>query len=248
MTPGRGLRCRGLQGIVYQFDTLDDLTTALEASGDEQDLALPCQEGVREGEWLLVTMAIGDDATSVAGRVCDRGGELRVRFEWRDWEQLQRFARGDGPLSIPPPCRIAVPESISAPIGATALLVDTDASVLSIVRAMLGACGVATQTAYGAEEAFDMLRRRLFDLVVLEPALDGMNGLELCRRLRSDARLSTLPILVLTSHTSDSDVRQALRAGADDFVGKPFRAHELRARAIGLLQRARATQVAERPA
>jgi CheY-like chemotaxis protein len=228
-----------LQGIVYTFDNLDDLAAALESSHDDQDLALPCRSGVCDGEWLLVTFAIDSDATTLPCRVSDRGSGLRLTFEPRDWARLHRFASGSSRPSIPPPCDAATLGAISAPAGASALIVDQDPTVLSIVRAMLEACGVTTETAHGAEEALDLLRREAFDLVVVEPALDGMSGLELCRRLRSDEGLSSLPILVLTSHTSDQDMRDALCSGADDFVGKPFRAHELRARALGLIQQAR---------
>lgn len=228
-----------MQGIVYTFDNLDALGAALESSRDDQELALPCRSGVCEGEWLLVTFAAGSEATTLPCRVSDRGGGLRLTFEPRDWERLQRFAEGSARPSIPPTCDAMTLGAVSAPLGASALVVDQDPTVLSIVRAMLEACGVATELAHGAEEALDLLRRRSFDLVVVEPALDGMSGLELCRRLRSDAKRSAVPILVLTSHTTDQDLRDALCSGADDFVGKPFRAHELRARALGLIQQGR---------
>jgi len=236
---GGGLGCASLQGIVYQFESLEVLASALESGTDDRELALPCREGVEDGEWLLISFTVDDEATSVAGRVRESGGELCITFEERDWERLLCFARGDAAPSIRPPARPSVPELICAPPGTTALLLDADATVLSIVHAMLSACGVATETARRAEEALELLRIRRYDVVVMEPALDGMSGLELCRRVKGDARLSDVPILVLSSHSADSDVRDALCAGADDFVGKPFRAHELRARVLGLLHRAR---------
>jgi DNA-binding response OmpR family regulator len=84
--------------------------------------------------------------------------------------------------------------------------------------------------------------------VVVEPALNGMSGLELCERLRADAELRATPVLVLASHTTDRDLRELTRSGADDFVRKPFRAHELRARALGLIQQARAAAPSARRA
>lgn len=237
-----------MQGILYKFESLDDFATALDASGADQELSMPCREGVRDGEWLLVTFCIGDDATCAAGRVADRGGELHLIFEERDWERLVSFAYGNGTPSIPPMAQPSVPELVCAPPGATALLVDDDPSVLSIVRSMLAACGVTTQIAHGAEEALDLLRRRSFDVVVVEPALDGMSGLDLCRRIRTERGLTSVPVLLLTSHTCGRDVREALCAGADDFVAKPFRAHELRARVLGLLQRVKTAELSGRPA
>jgi CheY-like chemotaxis protein len=211
------------------------------SSGDDQDLALPCDDGVRDGEWLLVTFAIGEEATSVAGRVRDRGSELRLTFEERDWNRLQRFARGESSPSIPPPSLAQVPAAVRAPEGSSALVIDADVAVQGLVQAVLDACGVATDVARGAEEALDRLRTERFDLIVLEPALDGMSGYELCRRVRANPRLANTLLLVVSSRSSARDLNEALSAGADDFVPKPVRALELRARAVGLLRRARAT-------
>lgn len=229
-----------MQGLVYTFDTLDQLCSLLEKSAEDWDLPLPCNQGVRDGEWVLVTFSVLDYATTVPGRVCDRGNGLRLTFEHRDWDRLHHFARGEGRATIPPASGTATLAAVQAPPGSCALVVDHDPSVVSIVRAMLEACGVSTETVHGAEEALDVLRRQTFDLVVIEPALDGMSGIELCRRLRSDAQLPHVPVLMLTSHTTTGDLRETLCSGADDFVGKPFRAHELRARVLGLIQHARA--------
>ncbi len=236
------LASQSLQGLIYSFESLAELGAALDSSRDDHDLELPCRCGVADGEWVLVTFAVEDEAeaTTLPARVCDRGNDdLRLTFEERDWQLLQGFAEGNGRPTLPPAAGPALSD-VDAPPGSRALVVDQDPNVLSIVRAMLEACGIMTETAHGAEEALEVLRRHCYDLVVVEPALDGMSGLELCRRLRDDASLSCVPILMLTSHTTESDLRATLGSGADDFVGKPFRAHELRARAIGLIQQGRA--------
>jgi putative two-component system response regulator len=67
-------------------------------------------------------------------------------------------------------------------------------------------------------------------MVILDLTLPGIDGLEVCRRLRADHRTVTLPVIVLTAHTSTSDMVAALDAGADDFVAKPFQQVELLAR------------------
>jgi len=74
------------------------------------------------------------------------------------------------------------------------------------------------------------------DLLVLDLALPGMDGLEVCRSLRG--RGSTLPVLVLTARTDEADLVVGLDAGADDYVGKPFRLAELMARVRAQLRRA----------
>jgi DNA-binding response OmpR family regulator len=74
------------------------------------------------------------------------------------------------------------------------------------------------------------------DLLVLDLGLPGMDGLEVCRSLRG--RGSTLPVLVLTARTEEADLVVGLDAGADDYVGKPFRLAELLARVRAQLRRA----------
>jgi two-component system, OmpR family, phosphate regulon response regulator PhoB len=61
-----------------------------------------------------------------------------------------------------------------------------------------------------------------FDVVVMDVGLPGLNGLEVCRRLRAEPATASLPIILLTGRTHHEDVRDGLRAGANDFLTKPF--------------------------
>jgi two-component system phosphate regulon response regulator PhoB len=123
--------------------------------------------------------------------------------------------------------------------SARVLLVDDDRDIREVVGAMLDAVGLAVETATSAEEALERVRKTAYDLMVLDWNLPGMTGIELCRLIRKDASLSTLPVLFLTAHASSRDVVDAFAVGADDYVVKPFRAPELGARIFGLLRRAR---------
>jgi two-component system, OmpR family, phosphate regulon response regulator PhoB len=223
-----------VQGIVYKFESYAALSQALDS--EEPDVKLPVEDGLVDGQWLVATFSIGNDATSVAGRVADRGSELHLTFEERDWNQLCRFANGQCSPSLPPPCAEGA-EEVSAPPGSTVLVVDDDPCMRSIVCAMLHSARIKTLQVGSAEEALDWLSKNKADLVLLDWGLPGMNGLELCQRLRKDDQHRTLPILFLTGHSSSSDLMQAFAAGADDFLSKPFRAPELRARVLGLLRR-----------
>jgi two-component system phosphate regulon response regulator PhoB len=122
------------------------------------------------------------------------------------------------------------------------LLVDDDPGIRDVVSAMLDAVGLTVEAATSAEEALERVRANSYDLVVLDWNLPGMTGIELCRLIRRDPQLSTLPVLFLTAHASSRDVVDAFASGADDYVVKPFRAPELGARIFGLLRRARMTQ------
>jgi len=122
---------------------------------------------------------------------------------------------------------------------ARVLLVDDDRDIRDVVGAMLDAVGLTVEATTSAEEALERVRREAFDLVVLDWNLPGMTGVELCRHIRRDPALATLPVLFLTAHASSRDVVEAFACGADDYVVKPFRAPELGARIFGLLRRAR---------
>ena len=126
---------------------------------------------------------------------------------------------------------------MSAPPGTTVLVVDDDPTLRAIVCTMLHASDIRTLQVESAEEALDWLSKNKADLLLLDWGLPGMNGIELCQRLRKDKSQEGLPILFLTGHSSSSDLVEAFDAGADDFVSKPFRAPELRARVLGLLRR-----------
>jgi two-component system, OmpR family, phosphate regulon response regulator PhoB len=126
-----------------------------------------------------------------------------------------------------------------AAMSARVLLVDDDPDIRDVVGAMLEAVGLIVEPATTAEDALERAREKHYDLLVLDWSLPGMTGLELCRKIRAEPTLSTIPVLFLTAHSSSKDIVDAFASGADDYVAKPFRAPELGARIFGLLRRAR---------
>jgi len=123
--------------------------------------------------------------------------------------------------------------------SARIMLVDDDPDIRDVVGAMLDAVGLTVDAVTSAEEALVRARGSAYDLLVLDWNLPGMTGIELCRLIRKDPGLSSLPVLFLTAHAASRDVVEAFASGADDYVVKPFRAPELGARIFGLLRRAR---------
>ncbi|MEU4621913.1 response regulator [Actinoplanes sp. NPDC023801] len=83
------------------------------------------------------------------------------------------------------------------------------------------------------------------DLLVMNPALPGLDGLDVCRKLRSDPRTQSLPILLLSVHQYPAEKNAAYQAGADDYLGKPFDLYDLLARANTLLTRNRPPEQAQ---
>jgi two-component system alkaline phosphatase synthesis response regulator PhoP len=114
------------------------------------------------------------------------------------------------------------------------LIVDDDAKTVELVRLYLNRDGYKVLTAYDGVEALRLARESHPDLIVLDLMLPGMDGLEVCRRLREE---SDVPIIMLTAKTTENDRLAGLDLGADDYVTKPFSPRELAARVRAVLRR-----------
>ncbi len=116
------------------------------------------------------------------------------------------------------------------------LVVDDDRAVRDALRRVLTLAGYELETADGGAEAIELVAASVPDAVVLDVGMPGLDGLEVCRRLR---RLGNrVPILMLTARVEISDRVAGLDAGADDYLIKPFDVAELNARLRALLRRA----------
>jgi len=115
------------------------------------------------------------------------------------------------------------------------LVVDDEPQIRRVLQRSLAARGYQVQVAPGGEEALDVFRRWSPDLVITDLSMAQMNGLELCHRVRA---ISRVPIIVLSVKGEERIKVEALDAGADDYVTKPFGMDELLARVRAALRRA----------
>ena len=116
------------------------------------------------------------------------------------------------------------------------LLADDDGDLLAAIKACLEMEGYDVITATNGQEALELVYRERPDLLATDIRMPGMDGWELCRRVRE---VSDIPILVLTAHaTAGEEVVRGLDLGADDYVRKPFEQGEFMARVRALLRRA----------
>lgn len=115
------------------------------------------------------------------------------------------------------------------------LIIDDERPLVESIRYNLEREGYAVSAAYGGPEGLDCAMRERPDLIILDLLLPGMDGLEVCRRIR---RLSDVPIVMLTAKESEADRVAGLEIGADDYVIKPFSMRELIARVRSVLRRA----------
>jgi two-component system response regulator MprA len=115
------------------------------------------------------------------------------------------------------------------------LVVEDERSILSAIRRGMAFEGYTVEVAETGNQALDIVRDRLPDLIVLDIMLPGIDGLEVCRRIRAAGE--DVPILMLTARDEVQDRVAGLDAGADDYLIKPFAFEELLARVRALLRR-----------
>ena len=119
------------------------------------------------------------------------------------------------------------------------LLVDDELSVQKLLAYPLRKEGYDVIPALDGREALERLRDDNFDLVVLDVMLPRMDGFDVCRAIRSR---STVPIIMLTAKTEETDKVLGLELGADDYITKPFSVREFRSRVKAVLRRAALAQ------
>lgn len=122
-------------------------------------------------------------------------------------------------------------------MAANILVVEDEPAIQELVAMNLEQAGFGVRRAGSGEQAIDLVRAELPDLVVLDWMLPGMSGLEVARKLRADRRTADLPIIVLTARAEEHDKLTGLEGGADDYMVKPFSPKELVARIKAVLRR-----------
>jgi two-component system alkaline phosphatase synthesis response regulator PhoP len=120
------------------------------------------------------------------------------------------------------------------PANKKVLVVDDDVQTVELVKLYLKRDGYKVLTAYDGTEGLRLARESHPDLIVLDLMLPGMDGLEVCRKLREE---SDVPVIMLTARTTENDRLAGLNLGADDYVTKPFSPRELAARVRAVLRR-----------
>lgn len=124
------------------------------------------------------------------------------------------------------------------------LIVDDDPQLIRLVRVNLETEGYSVMVAGDASSAFEHLNQKMPELIILDIMLPGVDGYELCRRIRE---FSNTPIIFLTAKVEDSDKIKGLKLGADDYLTKPFNAQELLARIGAVLRRTNTAREAALP-
>ncbi len=120
------------------------------------------------------------------------------------------------------------------------LIIEDDKDIVELLRHYLEKEGFVLQHAPDGYIGLEKAKAENFDLIILDIMLPEMDGLEVCRELRTDSKTSSVPIIMLTAKTEETDKIVGLELGADDYVTKPFSPKELVARVKAVLRRVEA--------
>jgi len=123
------------------------------------------------------------------------------------------------------------------------LLIDDDARLYELLASYLGQNGIALSRARDGKEGLVAVDSGSFEAVLLDVMMPGIDGLEVCKRIRAKSKI---PVLMLTAKGDETDRVVGLELGADDYIPKPFSPRELLARLRAVLRRAAPEAVAER--
>ena len=127
-------------------------------------------------------------------------------------------------------------------MAARVLIIDDDARLFELLARYLDANGVGATHAADGRRGLAALEAGVFDAVLLDVMMPGVDGLEVCRRIREKSRV---PVIMLTAKGDETDRVVGLELGADDYVAKPFSPRELLARLRAVLRRVQPEAVAE---
>ncbi len=125
------------------------------------------------------------------------------------------------------------------------LIVDDEKNIVEAVKYALAREGFQTVVASDGAKALELARREVPHLILLDWMLPEVDGLEVCRVLKHDAKTKHIPIIMLTVRSEETDKVLGLEMGADDYVTKPFSPRELVARVKAILRRMQAPPLAE---
>jgi DNA-binding response OmpR family regulator len=129
----------------------------------------------------------------------------------------------------------------ATPHATRLLVVEDDPDIANLLKHSLTRAGFAVDVLHSGSEVVSRVRADMPDLVLLDLMLPGLDGLEICRNLRSDPRTAAIAIIMLTARAEESDRIVGLELGADDYITKPFSPNEVVARVRALLRRAHRT-------
>jgi diguanylate cyclase (GGDEF)-like protein len=218
---------------------------ALVAAGAERGLAVAAAAEL-PAEWPPIALLDGSlpGLPEGVGELSEAGTTIALLLEpGAPYDRVelvrngaQRILPADASADVVVDALLALTESRRPPAGRI-LAIDDDPSILLVMEAILGGAGFEVTVLEDPLAVWAALERTRPDLVVCDVDMPGLDGIDLCRTLRADARWQNLPLLFLTGHSDAETVSALFAAGADDYVSKPVLGPELLARVRNRIER-----------
>jgi diguanylate cyclase (GGDEF)-like protein len=241
--------------IVLIFTSDQDLSVDLAAAASEQNIRTLVLNNVTDVKEIILSSSLSaavvdlhtdredclqlirflarGHVSRVVALTADSGGQsLMNAAEAGAWKAIERTASPHKILSLTRPLS-------SAGGQLRVLCVDDDPLVLGQLKTTLNSMGLQTRGLYEPQRFWDELEAWVPDMILLDLDMPCVGGLELCRALRASARWGELPIIMITARDDHDTKFRVFRAGADDFIAKPFLEPELRQRISNRLGRSR---------
>ena len=117
------------------------------------------------------------------------------------------------------------------------VVIEDEVDILEVINYNLSKEGFDVCSALDGQEGLALIKKEVPDLVLLDLMLPGLDGIEICRKLKTDYSTRSIPIIMVTAKGEESDIVLGLGMGADDYMVKPFRPRELMARIRSVLRR-----------
>ena len=122
-------------------------------------------------------------------------------------------------------------------MSATVLVVEDEKSISTLIQYNLEKEGFKVLASETGEEGFELIKKNLPDLVLLDWMLPDLSGIDICKQIKKDTKLKSIPVIMLTAKSEETDKIRGFETGADDYVTKPFSTKELILRIKALLKR-----------
>jgi two-component system phosphate regulon response regulator PhoB len=119
------------------------------------------------------------------------------------------------------------------------LIVEDERDIINLISFNLRKVGYRTRNAFSGEEGLSNMMEERPDLVILDLMLPGIDGFEVCRKMKGNEKLKEIPVIMLTAKAEDADIVSGLESGADDYITKPFSPKVVVARVRAILRRTR---------
>ncbi|MCG8309791.1 MAG: response regulator [Cytophagales bacterium] len=225
---GRGIPEKDLVHIFDRFYQAEDHSSWTNGSGIGLALTKSLVEIHHGGIW--VESQEGKGATFTVELPVDKHAFSKSEMEQRDYQSMEQEALIDQANE-----KFEEDDCFKIKKSTRILLVEDNVELRTYIKNSL----VEKYTVYGAadgNEGWKMAREKQPDVIVSDVMMPGMNGLDLCRRVKTDINTSHIPVILLTARTSVNDKTEGLKLGADIYLEKPFNSNILHAHLHNLLQ------------